>query len=103
MELNDLSTPLLTRTEAAIILNCSVPSIKRYEKYKTDPLESQKVGPKSVRISKGAILAFLLSGIGKSHNCRSNCPCGKLAPRNLLGERSGKQKSGKRSKGDSKN
>lgn len=59
MEPNEFSEQPLSHLQAAIVLNCSVSSIRRYKRSKTARLDSKKVGPKSVQFSKATILAFL--------------------------------------------
>ncbi len=48
---------LLTRQEVAIHLNCSIPSVKRYNK--SGELKPQKVGPRLVRMFESDVLAFI--------------------------------------------
>jgi excisionase family DNA binding protein len=57
MNLTQPPDRLLTRDEVATRLNCSIPSVKRYNK--TGELKLQKVGPRLVRIYESDMLAFI--------------------------------------------
>ena len=48
---------MLTREEVANRLNCSIPSVKRYNK--SGELKPQKVGPRLVRMFESDVLAFI--------------------------------------------